>query len=664
MSSTDGGNDAESFLNEERKASTGSPIKTMSVVESADAVVSGDSKSNVIPKRKRKIDDPKPSHILMNVPVNHFLDKESEADRSNDSESNNHSSTLSPHPFGGHGMDSHIQNDYIAKRMQDYENCFDWDVTIKKQSPTISIRHPWDGVSKVERDLVECCEGPMESFVKGKTKYTKNEYGELDVEDSDEYIRQRVASSSSWSLGGVLAVEKEVRFAAILATQCRNMVSKSLAIAILERTLEVYLRENAAKEYKATQVEKAKKGDERLGSNDNMKIGQTADQELTEPPEGSNTPDSQFTRTQHRRKRNKHEEEDLIDYDTAVTGTDADTTHSHETRRFEYFFSAGGLKILNQWIEEASGYDVVSITQPSDTTSSNNSTTSTPETVIKRRAPATRPIVYTILRFLEHIPFDKEVVMSSKINKQVQKLGKRINAIIEAEKNGEAPEEDLANWTTDETVTRLHAIAQCKESVNAVKTSWREQTSQKESSSTEPFKDPFQYLKDQIKERLEELTQFEAGMQPAPEWYHEATSTVSTQKSTSQVKKKLTKVQEMAASERNAEREELQQKIEKVRKKNQFSLALMREKLRKQREEYELSGPATRKYDHGKQVRWKDGLNTQTMRYRRKLEEVSVYIKGTPSAGWDELGDGQIAVASDEQKGTDIPDEMPPSEPK
>lgn len=600
-------------------------IEKPSKISVVDSSVAADVKSKAHPKKKRqKVETIKPTHILMALSVKDSIDKNgaiggihTNDDQSAHSESksgvNNRQRVLQ-------NMDPHIQNDYIAKRKRNYETC-DWDMAKRSRTPPSLILHPWDGVSKVEQALVECCELPMDTDGNGKAKNPKNEYGEMDIADSDEYIRQRIAASSSWSLGGVVAVEHEARFAAVLATQCHSMVSRSLAMAILERTIEMYLREKAAEEEDASRSEK---DDESTVNGDEKSF--SMDHESDEV----NSRSSRFTRIQNRRRRlckieNRPEE----DYIRSPIAEESGGYH-----RLERFFSAGGLRVLSQWLADASDYDLELCQQPKMTPSNKKSSKSPPDTVIKRRAPPTRPIAYTILRFLEHIPVEKNIVMSSKINKQVQKLGKRIASIIEAEKAGGAGAEDLENWTTDQTLSPLDALGQVREAVNAVKASWREKTAQ-ESPLTESFVDPFQKLQDQIKERLEELTQFEAGVGPTPEWYFEDNSS-STNKSNAPVLKKLTKMQEMAALERKTEREKLQQKIKEVKRKNQASLALLKEKLRKQREDFGLSSLLPKKEGGGKRVCWKDGLNTQKMRHRKKLEEVFVYVKGTPSAGWDD----------------------------
>jgi hypothetical protein len=95
--------------------------------------------------------------------------------------------------------DPRLEGDYLAKRHRVFQSK---DLTL------------WSGATKLERDLVQCCETPK---------------------DDDE---QALPTE-----GGALDRAKEIRFVGLLARECHTMASRSLALAILERTLEVYVKE-------------------------------------------------------------------------------------------------------------------------------------------------------------------------------------------------------------------------------------------------------------------------------------------------------------------------------------------------------------------------------------------------------------------------------------
>ena len=331
-------------------------------------------------------------------------------------------------------------------------------------------------------------------------------------------------------------------------------------------------------------------------------------------------------------------------------------------RRFELFFAAGGLRILNQWLADASSYETKTTTTTTNPSSNNrtaarsNRTTAAATTKTKitiRKASATRPLTLSILHFLEHIPFEKKTVMNSKINKQIKKLGKKIKTIQEKlhqhkkQTTGSAEdipnlEEDLECWTTQPSIPPETALAQIKVAIDAVKASWREKAKVKGSSkkTTKTTKrqvaaaeegvheqaqiksnnDPFGALKSKIRERLQVLTQFETGVLPeAPEWYRPMAAVAATSK-----KKKLVAGKERKEQSRNEseiERLRLEKKIKQVQSRSQKSLQQLRERLRQRNTK-----------DHGngsnKKVTWKDGLKGQVTRNRKKLEEVFVFGEG------------------------------------
>jgi hypothetical protein len=521
-------------------------------------------------------------------------------------------------------FDPRIQRDYIFKRKRIYEYV-EWDAAggkkrkfVENATTTVSV---WDGVSKVERHLVECCERCWT-----QQSQNKNEYGEIDDDlDDAEYVRRQVASLSSSSsyLGGVLAIEKEAHFAAILASKCNTMSSRSLAIAILERTLVAYLRENHALLKEKQAKEETLDQEKDVGDDDD---DEEEEEDETEVP---NTRSSRYTRVHNPRIRLKVEDTMRADASSmssqASESSDAPSQDTRTSQRFEHFFAAGGLKILSQWLGDASAYDIVTYRQQ-PTVKYTKKNPPAAMTTTERRASATRPIVVTILHFLEHIPIEKKMVMGSKINKQIQNLGKRIAKIIEAQQNGNAPEEDLNNWTSTETVSNVEALQQALEAVSAVKAAWRKKTAQKQPSITS-FNDPFQSFKDSIKERMEELNQFQRGVIAKPEWYQFP----GTEKAAISVKKKKTSMKELAAKERQAERQKLQMKIQQVKSKNSKSLAELRKRLQKIYEEKNSPVPAPQK-SNGKSVAWKDGMKTEKLRNRHKLEEVFVFVKDLPAS--------------------------------
>ena len=356
------------------------------------------------------------------------------------------------------------------------------------------------------------------------------------------------------------------------------MASRSLALAILERTLEVHLVEEA--ESALLQKDEAAKND----CNDE----------------------------------NKDKERDK--------------------RRFELFFAAGGLRILNQWLIDAASHETTKSTNYVTTSNrknekssatirgknSNKNENATTALVI-RKPHATRPIALSILLFLEHIPFEKKTVTNSKINKQIQKLGKKIALIKEDHQNGKSPKEDIENWTTQESVAHSEALARILFAVDAVKASWRVKAKIK---GEKKQLNPFDTLQSKIKERLEVLNQFESGaLSTRPEWYRPVV--------TASVKRKAPPLKRKAMNEAEIEKLKIQKKIKQVQSRNQKSLQQLKEKLRRRKVEksHTHSGGAPNSvssFSSNKKVTWKDGLRTQVTRNRQMLEEVFVFGSDLP----------------------------------
>lgn len=400
------------------------------------------------------------------------------------------------------------------------------------------------------------------------------------------------------------------------------MASRSLALAILERTLEVYLAEEATR---ALLLQQSKEKDqEQDTTNDGSSDSRATDGE-------------RVTRTRLQ-----------VGKDGGTVSDDATTTTTKDTkRRFELFFAAGGLRILNQWLIDASSHDT---TKSSSTTKgkNNNKNENASTTPAIRKPHPTRPIALSILLFLEHIPFEKTTVKNSKINKQIQKLGKKVASIQEAHQNGQAPQEDLENWTTAQKkpVAHSEALTRVQLAVDAVKASWREKAKIK--GERKQVK-PFEALQSKIKERLHVLNQFEIGaLSTRPEWYRPPATAASS--------KKKSPLKRKAMNEAEIEKLKIQKKIKQVQSRSQKSLQQLREKLRRRQvEQNQHTHSAGRaavnsvsSFSDIKKVTWKDGLKSQVARNRQILEEVFVFGNDLPpSTGWQE--DDTLLLSSSDQ---------------
>jgi hypothetical protein len=271
---------------------------------------------------------------------------------------------------------------------------------------------------------------------------------------------------------------------------------------------------------------------------------------------------------------------------------------------------AGGLKILNRWLIEASTQIIVP-TPKSPPGSNNNAKLRVPAMTTK--SSPTRPLILPILSILERIPFDKKLVMDSKINRQIRKLGKQVDGILDARAKGKHRKEDLENWTLSGNGT--DALDEIKEAIDDVKSTWEESAKR----PNERIPDPFESLKAKMRERLHILTDFEAGRIDRPDWIEEQED----KKESKKKKPAANSMQIMAARERRSEREDHNKRLHAAQKEHRENLAKIREIMRRRREEAAPS-PCVRNGD-GKAVSWKDGFKTKDNRNRALLEEVFVF---------------------------------------
>lgn len=537
-------------------------------------------------------------------------------------------------------FDPRLERDYIHKRKRAHQIVACLSIS---SSATNIVSAPWEGVSNVERELIDCCESLDSDF------YSRDNYLGIkgDDDETDSGVPLLDASLSSPALpsspsknliGGVLAVEKETIFAAILSRGCHTLASRSLVLAILERTMEVYLADEATGAL-LLQQQKGKDNKEDYVERDNTGVGSVRENNHNEN-ERAAQPRQQSLRYQNRvkRVRSLRDEElrNVSDHVTSNTNicdldilsssaaTDITTCAKQGERRFEFFFAAGGLRILNQWLTTAS------LTTASDSAVKSISSTRgrTETTHAIQKAHATRPIALSILRFLEHIPFDKKTVTKSKINKQIHKLGKKVALIKEANQKGQAPEEDLDDWTSGKPLAHDEPLVEIIVAVDAVKASWREKAKTKRERK-QP--DPFSALQSKMKERLEVLTAFESGtLLTKPGWYRSTVAPATLMKKAAPSKRK-------APSEAEVEKLNLQKKIKQVQSRSQKSLQQLREKLRRRKIEnshIHSTGAvnSVSSFSNNRKVTWKDGLKSQVARNRKMLEEVFVFAKDLPSS--------------------------------
>jgi enamine deaminase RidA (YjgF/YER057c/UK114 family) len=224
---------------------------------------------------------------------------------------------------------------------------------------------------------------------------------------------------------------------------------------------------------------------------------------------------------------------------------------------------------------------------------------------------------------LEKIPFEKKLVVETKINKQIRKLSKHVDAVLKSA----GPQADI----TDPVAGGL-SVVEVKKAVDTLKMTWEEQArseSDNNSGNKVTVVDPFAELKAKMAERLDILNRYEAGELPKPEWLARFDQTDKSHNNNESKKRKVkASISELQAREHQEERKRRlavtkQQlrvaQLEKVKVYNQ-----LRELQKKMSGEEALT--PTPKTTKSKTVTWKDGLKSSGVsRVRKLLEQVHYY---------------------------------------
>jgi hypothetical protein len=468
-----------------------------------------------------------------------------------------------------HKMNPRVQRDFISKRAAAYK------INVNPNSV-------WANVKDIERSLIQCCELP-------------DDMNEDALSVPAPFSASRTGSGYFPLLGGgALDKEKEIQFLGILAKDCRTLSSRSLALAILERTLELQIIETDEAVEELEQSQRKAEAEAAAGDDDDDDDEHDYNGDIDAKAKAGETRRSKRLSKEapkYKRTKRKFEEVEKREPDNKKWG------------RLEQFMAAGGLKLLSRWLAEGLEDEIVTNKQSNE---------------LDIQTSSTRPLILPICRFLERIPFDKNLVVESKIPKQIRRLEKGIEAFLKARARGDHHPDDLKGWTpqtTDKDTDGLHAV---QDAVNMLKKAWQQNTKQR----GDGFADPFEDLKAALRQRLSEVTKFEAGMIPRPDWLPNLEEESK--------KPKKSRV-ELAAKERmmevlieNERTEARRKELDEARRKHSEYVKQLREKMQASHAAYE-------KKSSGKRIKWKDGLISKDYRDRKTLEEVFVFNYLTPA---------------------------------
>lgn len=306
-----------------------------------------------------------------------------------------------------------------------------------------------------------------------------------------------------------------------------------------------------------------------------------------------------------------------------------------EASRTSRFISAGGLKILNQWLIDA----MTPVQKEIKSVYSSNES--------KRRksyhclsASPTGPLLLPLLAILKNIPFDKALVTETKINKQIRNLKKSLDDTMAGKKK--------TDQTFKDPIAGGLVVSHVQVAVEDLMAQWKESIK----SSTFSAKDPFASLKEKMQERLELLEAFEAGKSEKPAFllaFEEAELIAKERKAVAKLS-----THELEERERKRDRELLLQNMQREKQEAQTKVKAkmdeLRVKLREQSKKRQADGPP-QKILHEKQVRWKDGYEqSDQVRQRSILEEVFFFTEDDGERDDQAMSTADSMLVSDDFK--------------
>jgi hypothetical protein len=382
---------------------------------------------------------------------------------------------------------------------------------------------------------------------------------------------------------GTLRRDRVLAFAGYMAMYCHEVVSRSLALSILERTLEVDLpliRDCSDAERKAGEAHpSAAKQDEESSASPPATRGQKLRSETEDTARSS---------------------DDMAE--TAIISP------PRKPDRLWQFLAAGGLKIIDQWVQDASR-DVPNPSLPPGTKHASN----------KESSP-TGALLLPLLILLRDLPFDKHLVKQSKIIRSIRSLSNDIDALV-------ASVDKAKSRDTRHPRAGGYSIREVQRVLDDLKASWNAQQ-KNHKDAPESIPNPFDPVQAALLSKLQEMKQYQNGEISQPPWLRRAweekevaeprpkkgrhMSTEEISRIDHQRERSLRIKQDLQKAEQ--ERQEYQKRLRQIR--------LRHADQQKQAAAFSLAAADVRR----RKVRWKDGIGFEAVaRCRADLEEVFVF---------------------------------------
>lgn len=431
--------------------------------------------------------------------------------------------------------------------------------------------------------------------------------------------------SGEGQVGGALAKGKEREFVRLVALHCHTAATRGLALAILEKTIQqdkIDAPEEEEEEEEGTVMQE----------------------------EGMN--EDAFTQNVTVKSEEEHDDGDRK-LPATVKKEDEPDNSENENGRVARFLELGGLTILKQWLMDAMTPVKTYVIQPNETPSNTSGTASTKQTtrVVQTTASPTGPLLLPLLQILTDMPFIKQLVIASKINKQIRRLNKQVEEAISVRRS---VRKDDKQWT--DPVAGGLIVEDVKTALALLMKTWEERNKSKSLVTT----DPFQALKEKMKEACQVLKEYEVGGIEKPDFLEEFEKEQRRIKEEEQVSK-LT-VEQRAARERQQEKEAMLKMAQQRQSEAKAKMDLLLQKSRQESLKRKAEGMVAEviKKRTARRVRWKDGLeNADNMRRRNLLEQVHVYSREPDLDEYDEAvkqeGQEEGTVKQDPEEDDGIP---------
>ena len=361
------------------------------------------------------------------------------------------------------------------------------------------------------------------------------EDGSVDGNSSVEYSKVAASSGVSdkspsslhvTSQMGHLAEGKEGQFAALIAQHCHTVSDRALALAVLERTMEhdrAMAAEVEAHEkdcpMNTTSGKKRKREEYSASSSSSNEkeipaVGESAENEDKKAKSSSGTT--------------------LSSVDTDNDGENVGVSNDKvKVSRMANFLSAGGLKILTQWLVDSFTPIQKPVAQApakkgKDSGNKRKRKKESAEVETVPETSPTGPLILPLLSILQSIPFEYDLIIECKINKHVKKLKKNVERVIGADSSKKSAIEKKLGAMKKEcshpnsggmpVIEVYRQIGKLMETWMKAMDENKKESKNVDAKSASSRNDVYHSLKATMSQRLETLSSYEAGKAPKPSW--------------------------------------------------------------------------------------------------------------------------------------------------